>query len=86
MFYTKQQFCFESGGYKMVDKIITVFADKVTKINRVIKRDGVSIEEVEQRMSKQMDDQEKIDRSDFVIDNNGDQTLISQILNIHKRN
>lgn len=60
---------FESGSYKNCDKIILVTAPKETRIKRVMKRDGVSREAVEQRMAHQWDDEKKKALSDFVIEN-----------------
>lgn len=74
---------FESETYKNVQKIITVTAPPEIKISRVMKRDGVSKEEVEKRMASQLSDEEKIKRSDFVLMNNEEQLLIPAILEIH---
>lgn len=74
---------FESETYKNVQKIITVTAPPEIKISRVMKRDGVSKEEVEKRMASQLSDGEKIKRSDFVLLNNEEQLLIPAILEIH---
>lgn len=60
---------FESGSYKDCDKIILVTAPKVNRIQRVMKRDAVTREAVEQRMSHQWDDETKKSMSDFVIEN-----------------
>jgi len=35
---------FESGFYKLMDKTITVFANEDERINRVMQRDGASVE------------------------------------------
>jgi dephospho-CoA kinase len=75
---------FESGSYKMLDKVITVYAPKNLRIERVMARDKVSKEEVELRMSKQMPDEEKMAKSDYIIYNDGSRGLLSQILNIHQ--
>jgi dephospho-CoA kinase len=45
---------FESDSYKKVDKIIIVTAPDAIRIERSMKRDHVSYEEVSSRMSKQM--------------------------------
>ncbi|HLC82930.1 MAG TPA: dephospho-CoA kinase [Bacteroidia bacterium] len=50
-----------------------------------MKRDGVSKEQVETRIQLQMSDEEKIKRSDFVIQNNEQELLIPQVLAIHKQ-
>lgn len=76
---------FESGAYKQVDKVLTVTAPVELKIQRTIKRDGVSKEQVEARISLQMSDEEKIKRSDFVIRNNEQELLIPQVLELHKQ-
>jgi len=76
---------FESGAYKQVDKVLTVVAPLELKIQRTMKRDGVSREVVEKRIELQMSDEEKIKRSDFVIINNEQELLIPQVLSLHKQ-
>lgn len=76
---------FESGAYKQVDKVVTVVAPLELKIQRTMKRDGVSQEEVERRMQLQMTDEEKIKRSDFIITNNEQELLIPQVLALHNQ-
>jgi dephospho-CoA kinase len=75
---------FETGGYKMLDKMITVFAPKEVRIERVMKRDKRTVEEVEARINNQMPDSEKVKLADFVIYNDGSQSLIQQIYTIHQ--
>lgn len=75
---------FESGSYKQLDKLITVSAPEKLRIQRVMERDGVSAEEVRARMKKQMPEEEKVKRSDFVIYNDGAHFLIRQVLDIHR--
>lgn len=60
---------FESGSYQDCDKIILVTAPKEIRIQRVMKRDAVSKEAVEQRMANQWDDEKKKSLSDYVIEN-----------------
>ncbi len=76
---------FESGAYKLVDKVIMVTAPLELKINRTMQRDKISREQVEQRINNQLSDEEKIKRSQFVIHNDEMQLLIPQILNIHRQ-
>ncbi len=75
---------FEMGAADHMDKVITVFAPMELRISRVIDRDDVSRESVINRISKQMPDEEKVKRADFVIMNDGSQSLIAQIIEIHK--
>lgn len=60
---------FESKSAKELDKIIVVHADTEERIRRVIKRDKTTRKAVLARMSKQMDQKEKIKRADFLIEN-----------------
>lgn len=60
---------FESGSYVDCDKIITVTAPFEIRIERVMSRDHTTREDVIQRMENQWSDEEKIAKSDYVIDN-----------------
>ncbi|KAA3625143.1 MAG: dephospho-CoA kinase [Bacteroidetes bacterium] len=75
---------FEMGAADHMDKVITVFAPVEMRINRVIKRDKVTKESVLDRIARQMPDDEKVEKADFVIMNDGNQSLIAQIIEIHK--
>jgi len=73
---------FEAGLSLQADKIVVVAADDETRVRRVMKRDGLGRDDVNKKMQSQMPQQEKIKRADFVVDNNGEQFLIPQIINI----
>ena len=76
---------FENGSYKKYDYIITVTAPEDIRLQRVIKRDNSNKQKVEAIMANQWSDQEKIKRSDFVIENiDLEQTKI-QVRKIHKK-
>ncbi|WP_461787979.1 dephospho-CoA kinase [Pedobacter sp.] len=75
---------FESGSYKMCDKNILVTAPMAVKIARVTARDNVSEEQVLVRVSKQLKDEEKIKLADFDINNTESQSVILQVLALHK--
>lgn len=74
---------FETGSHKLMDKTITVFASKELRISRVIKRDNVTRAAVEARMDKQMDESEKLKLADYVIYNEGEESLIKQVYELH---
>jgi dephospho-CoA kinase len=76
---------FETGSYLFMDKTIVVFAPLEDRIERTMKRDNVSREEVMERVSKQMPEEEKMAKADYVIYNNHTQPLIEQVLTIHHR-
>jgi dephospho-CoA kinase len=76
---------FESGTYKSCDKIITVIAPLDVRIQRVIERDGISREQVAERIKNQWSDEERIKHSDFLIYNDGNRLIIPQVVEIHKQ-
>ncbi len=76
---------FESGSYLFLDKTITVFAPLEERVARTMKRDKATREEVMERVAKQMPEEEKIKKADFVIHNDHSIPLIEQVLTIHQR-
>lgn len=60
---------FESGRYKDCDVVITVSAPLELRIERVIKRDNATREEILQRMNMQWNDHERAEKSNFIINN-----------------
>ncbi|CAN5442346.1 dephospho-CoA kinase [soil metagenome] len=61
---------FESKFDKDMDYVIMIYADKKTRIKRIMERDGASRSEVENIMKYQIDEKKKIELSDFVLVNN----------------
>ena len=74
---------YESGSVSFLDKVIVVDAPEELRIERVMKRDDVTMEEVMQRISKQMSQEAKVKKADYVINNDGKSSLISQVVHIH---
>lgn len=75
---------FESGSYKNCDKIITVIAPIESRIQRVILRDNTTRENVLKRISAQWNDEQRIAKSDFVIENVDPDTTTSKVGKILK--
>src|SRR5690606_36700483 len=50
---------FESGSFKLSDYTMLVTAPEATRIARVVKRDGVTAEQVRMRMQRQWPDEQK---------------------------
>ncbi len=75
---------FESGSYKLMDKVISVVAPLELKIKRVTQRDAITPEQVELRIKNQLSDEERVNRSNFIINNDEQQLMIPQILFIHQ--
>jgi dephospho-CoA kinase len=74
---------FESGAEKFVDRVATVIAPEEEKIQRVISRSSLTREQVMERMRNQIDDEERIKRSDYIIRNSENDMIIPAILEIH---
>lgn len=70
---------FESGFDKIVDIRLMVYAPLALRIERASRRDTVSRAEIERRIQNQLPDEEKKDRSDYVIYNDDKQALLPQI-------
>lgn len=73
---------FETNQEKTFDKIIFISADEELRLKRLIQRNNYSEEYAKKRINSQSDEQEKIKKSDFVIQNNAD--LISLKVQIIK--
>jgi len=74
---------FESDSYKMCDYTIMVQAPLETRINRVIKRDGISHVEVESRNAHQFTEEKKTALADYIIKNDDTELIIPQALELH---
>lgn len=64
---------FEAGMDKMCDTVILVYANRETQIERIKARDGVSRELAEKIIDAQMSLEDKKEKSDIHIENNGTQ-------------
>ena len=76
---------FEIKGQSYFDATILVIADKETRIERVIKRDKSNRKAVIDRMNNQLSDEIKIPLADHIVSNNGVNSLIEQVLKIHRK-
>ena len=69
----------ESGFYRFCDKIIVVEAPIGLRISRVMQRDGLTEEQVRQRIAAQTTDEERRNFADFVIVNDEMNNIATQI-------
>ena len=60
---------FESGSYKDFDYIMSVTAPLEIRISRGLERDNTNREQVMNRIKAQWTDEQRLSKSDFVIDN-----------------
>ena len=75
---------FESGTNLGLDKVISVVAPEEIRIGRVMQRDNSSEDKIRSVMKNQLSEEERRQRSDFVITNDDKILLIPQILELHK--
>lgn len=76
---------FESGSASNLDYVIGVFAPKNLRIKRVTERDNLTEEQALARMARQIDEEEKMKLCDFVVVNDEQQLLITQVLQLHEK-
>lgn len=62
---------FEAGINEKCDYVILITCDMDERIRRVSNRDGLTPEEIRDRIRNQFDDEVKIKMSDYVVDNSG---------------
>jgi len=74
---------FESGAFKMMDRIVTVVTPMEERIERLVRSKRLSREQIIERIKNQIDDESRIARSDFVIFNSENEMIIPAILGIH---
>ena len=74
---------FETGTDKLLDKVVLVESTNHLKLSRIIFRDGITKEQVIERMNKQWPDSQKRTNADYIIQNDEKRSLICQILNLH---
>ena len=75
---------FEKNFDKQFDKIIFVSAPEDVRVKRATQRDNCDEENVRSRMRLQWDEETKISKSDYIINNDGIEMLIPQIIKINK--
>jgi dephospho-CoA kinase len=75
----------EAKVYEKLDYTISIISPKELRIERVMKRDKISKNEIIKRIENQVDDDTRIKFSDFIIYNDDKQLILSQILEIIKQ-
>ncbi len=74
---------FEYNNESYYDYIITVMANREQRISRVMKRDNTNKSKIEAIIRNQMSDQEKIEKSHYVIVNNNLKSTEEQVVKTH---
>lgn len=70
---------YESGFDDVVDAVVAVYAPESLRLERAMKRDGATEAQIRARMSAQMNEEEKRDKADYVVLNDGSACLQKQL-------
>lgn len=77
---------YESGAYRQLDQIITVFAPQAVRQARVLRRDPHrTAADILAIVGKQMSEEEKMQRADYIIYNDDQHLLLPQVLALNKQ-
>lgn len=76
---------YESGIYKLIDKVIVVTAPDEVRIQRVMQRDGITREKVLEWMARQLPQEEVRQRANFEIINDGQKDIDKQLNRILRK-
>jgi dephospho-CoA kinase len=76
---------FESGAEKHLDFVIGVSSPQALRIQRVMQRENTTEEMVMARLNRQMNEEEKMQRCDFVLINNEEELLLPQVIALHEK-
>ena len=75
---------FESGSDKGCDAIVVVTAPEALRIQRVMKRNGISEAEVRARMARQWPEEKLVEMADAVIVNDDTRLVLPQVLRVYE--
>ncbi len=75
---------FESNADKIVDRVVSITAPIEERIARVMGRSELSRSQVLERVNNQLEDEERNQRSYYVINNSDNELIIPEILKIHE--
>jgi dephospho-CoA kinase len=75
---------FETGAWKELDYNILIVAAVETRIERIIRRDGLERSDILARMASQLDPGKGMEYADFIIRNDVNDFVIPQVLKVDK--
>ncbi len=70
---------YESGFYRLANRVVAVVAPEDVRVERIMKRDGITAEKAREWIAQQWPQEEVARRAHIVINNDGKQDLDSQI-------
>ncbi len=75
---------FESGSHRQLHRVVLVTAPLETRILRAMQRDQADRKAIEQRLAHQLPQETLLEKADYVIHNDGTESLIEQVLPLHR--
>lgn len=75
----------ETGGDEQCDLLVVVQAPRSTRVKRATRRLQAQESHIEKRMEQQLSDEVRAEHADFVLDNADENTLLGQVLEVHRR-
>jgi dephospho-CoA kinase len=76
---------FESGSYKKLDGVICVVSPLELRLKRLAVRDNESEAEILKRINNQWSDEQRVALSNWVIHNDEQSPVLSQVLLVHQK-
>ena len=76
---------FESGSNVNLDYVIGVSSPLPLRVSRAMARDQLTEQQIMVRISRQMEEKEKLERCDFILINDEKELLTSQVIALHER-
>lgn len=73
---------YEAGFEDTVDAVLMVLAPRELRLERAMKRDGATREQIEVRMAAQMSEEDKCRMADFIVHNDGTLSLDEQLTSV----
>lgn len=75
---------FESKSHKKLDRVICVIAPAELRRMRVMKRDSASLDQIQAREQNQWPEAKKAQLAHYIINNDGQHSIIEQVQGLHK--
>jgi dephospho-CoA kinase len=76
---------YESNHSNAFDYVVVVSSPDKLRIERVMKRDGISKSDVLTKMKSQLSQDRKLDLADFIIENDEERLVTPQVLDLHNK-
>jgi dephospho-CoA kinase len=76
---------FESGSYRELDKVISVYAPLELRIQRIKEREKSTEEQIRARIKNQLSEKERNRLADIIIKNDEKTLVIPRVLKLHKQ-